>query len=129
MCCANQGLYYFGVFGQSVKGGFDAFHLFADCSFLQHTDVIVKTVVGNVDKPVFFLYQLKQAFSAVQFGLDDRSPYRVFQVLASAVGERHQVFMVVVASSTQYGVQLVQIQFVHYPFQHVLGHLAVVYHS
>ena len=105
MCGGNQGFDYFGVFGQSVQCGLDALHLAVDGCFLQHTQVGIKAVIGHVDVTVLLADQFQNAFfRAGQFLFQDRRPCRILQVFAAAVGEFHQVLVILIASSGQHGV-------------------------
>ena len=125
-CRIDEGGHHLRSLGQTVEGGLDALHVLADGGLLEDADVIVKAVVGHVDVAVVLLNELQQADVLVQLGLDDGRPRGILQVLASTVGEGHQVFVVMITSPGQYGVQLVEIQFVHHALQQVLGHAGVV---
>ena len=88
--------------------------------------LMAASLVGHVDIAVVLLDELQEADVLVQFGFDNGRPGRVFQVLAAAVGEGHQVFVVVIASAGLHRVQFVQVQLVHDALQQVFGHAGVV---
>ena len=83
-------------------------------------------MVWNVDEPVFLSYSVEYALCLFQFRLKYRSPFRVFQVVASAVGESHEVLVVLVSSSANYGVEGVNVESRHDVLQQVLWHTVVV---
>ena len=58
--------------------------------------------------------------------LDDLRHRSVFQILPAAVGEFHQILVVLVSSSLHHGVTQTQIQFPDHPFQKVLRHVGIV---
>ena len=125
-CGVDEGGHHLRGLGQSVKGGLDALHVLADGCLLENADVIVKAVIRHVNVAVVLLDEFQEADVLVQFGLDDGRPGGIFQVLASTVGERHQVLVVVVASPGQDGIQFVEVQLVHHALQQVFGHPRIV---
>ena len=125
---ADQGLHHFRLLGQAIERRLDRLHLLVDRRLLKDADVAVEAVVGDVDEAVLLLDLLEQALGPRQLALHDGRPRRVFQVAPAAVGELHQVAVVLVAPAGQDGVELVEVQLAEHLLQQVLRHAGVVDH-
>ena len=122
----DKGAHHFRVLGQAVERGLDTLHLLMDGGLLQEADVVVEAMVRHVDEAVALLHQPQQALAAIQFRTYQGFPTWVFQVLPAAIGEGHQVFVVMITTSGQHRVQLVEIQHVHHTLVQVFRHGGVV---
>ena len=125
----NQRIHHLRSLCKPVQRGFYALDILADSRLLQHPYIIIETMIRHVNVPVPLLYQVQQAYILIQFLLNDRRPFRILQILPAAIGKGHQILMIVITPAGQYRIQLIQVQLVHHPLQHILGHSSIVYHT
>ena len=78
---------------------------------------------------IFLPDGIEHTLCTIKFRLHDRNPFLIFQVVATTVGEYHQIFMILVATSCHYRVQTVDVQTRHHCLDKPLGHILIVYHA
>ena len=125
-CGRHQCLDHLRLLCQSVQRNLDALYLLVYSSFLKYPDKRIKVMERYMDKPVFLLNLCQQAVFAVQFFLQNRRPLRILQVASSAIGEFHEILVVLVASAGYHRIQGIQIHLLQYPSQHILRHARVI---
>ena len=86
-------------------------------------------MVGHVEETVFLLDAADEALGPVEFAFQDGRPGRIAQVAAPAVGEFHEVLVVLVASAGQHRVQAVEVELAEDTLEQILRHTRVVEHA
>ena len=115
-CRINQCFYHFRIFSQTIEGCLDTFYFFINRRFLQYTDIRIETMIRHMNKTIFPTNQLQHTNVTRKLIFQNRSPFRVFQIFPATVWKTHQVLMVMIFSTAQYCIQLIQIQLVHDTF-------------
>ena len=78
---------------------------------------------------VFLAYLLEERLLGKEFGLHHGLPLLIFQFVVTAVGKRHEVAVVLIASCSERSVKFAHIKTVENALLHVAWHVLVVYHS
>ena len=86
-------------------------------------------MIRHMYEPVLLSNSVENALLCFEFGFEYWCPLRIFQVGPSAVGECHEVLVVLVSASAHDGVESVDIESRHDALQQFLWHTVVVYHS
>ena len=82
-----------------------------------------------MQETVRFPYQVEEAAPDIQRGSHDRRHRLEFQIFPSAIRELHQVLVVLVPSSFQYRVIVLEIKLSQNLFQQVRRHLFIIYET
>ena len=122
----DEGLDHLGVLGQPIESGLDGLHLGLDGGLAEQADVAVEAVVGNVDEAVLDPYLVEQALGGEELWFHQVPPLGIAQLCVAAVGKRHKVLVVLVASSGQGGVEFFDVEPLAYLLDDFLGHGGIV---
>ena len=83
-------------------------------------------MIWHVYEPVFLPNGVENALLGLQLGFEYWCPLGVFQVIPSAVGECHEVLVVLVSASAHDGVERVNVESRHDALEQFLRHTVVV---
>ena len=79
-----------------------------------------------MDEEVLAAYLVKNALLCKEFRFHHVSPLRIFQFVVTAVGESHQVLVVLITAAAQRHIELAHVELAHQFLLHLLGHALVV---
>ena len=125
----DERLHHLRVLGKTIECGLYLLHAGAQSSLAQQSDVCVERVVGHVYEAVFLAYLLEERLLGEEFGLHHGLPLLIFQFIVAAVGKRHEVAVVLIASCCERSVKFAHVKTVENALLHVAWHVLVVYHS
>lgn len=89
----------------SVERRLDGLHPRVDGRLVEQSDVAVEAVIRHVEHAVLLAHHPEDALLAVEFGGDDGGPLWVLQLLHAAIGERHEVAVVLVVAAGNGGIE------------------------
>ena len=125
----DECLHHLRVLGKTIECGLYLLHAGAQGSLAQQSNVGVERVVGHVYEAVFLAYLLEERLLGEEFGLHHGLPLLVFQFVVTAVGKRHEVAVVLIASACERSVKFAHVKTVENALLHVARHVLVVYHA
>ncbi len=124
--CADECFHHLGVLGETVERGLDFLYARSQRRLAQHADVAVERVVRHVDETILLTDGVDDALLGEKLRLHHLRPARVFQLTVPAVGELHQVAMVLVPASGERRVEFLHVEPLQDFLLHLLWHVAVV---